>query len=335
MDIEIFPPAIPAGGVLTRHLLCQTTDLEEARQVGESIFCKNKTYSKDPKFNTRIYYRKLGKLGIGRMTYGGETIVEPGVMEQFALVQIPIKGREFIKSNDKQAMCTPEQGVIINANKNTYLHHTEDTEKLIIRVDLGMAKHQCQQHLGRTLHKDVEFDMEMALNTPEGRSLCQVLAWMYDVSSTFDELPPLLVDQLGSSFIGALLTCQPHNYSAELYEDKGRSIAPSFVKRVENYIEEHAHEPINIGDLAEWAGVSSRTLFMGFRQFRNTSPMNYLKEVRLRRVRDELVAAQPASGVVTAIAFRWGFSHLGHFTTDYKRRFGVSPSETLARSSRL
>jgi AraC-like DNA-binding protein len=35
---------------------------------------------------------------------------------------------------------------------------------------------------------------------------------------------------------------------------------------------------------------------------------------------------------VTAVAFRWGFSHLGHFTTDYKRRFGETPSETLMRS---
>lgn len=332
MDSDIFPSPIPAGGVLSSHLLCQTTDSDEARRIGESIFCQNRTYSNDPNFNTRIFYRRVGNLGLGRMTYGGETIVEPGVMEQFALVQIPLRGSEFIRCNDEQAVCTPGQGVILNANKNTLIHHAEDTEKLIIRVDLGMVKHQCQQHLGRTLHNDVEFKMAMALNTSGGRSLCQLLAWMYDVLSTTDEPPPFMVSQFESSFVGALLSWQPHNYSNELYEDKGRSIAPSFVKRVESYIEEHAHEPISIGGLAEWAGVSSRTLFLGFRQFRNTSPMNYLKEVRLRRVRDELLAGQSSSGTVTAVAFRWGFNHLGHFTTDYKRRFGESPSETLARS---
>ena len=120
--------------------------------------------------------------------------------------------------------------------------------------------------------------------------------------------------------------------SAELHEDKGQSIAPSFVKRIEHYIEEHAHEPISVGDLAEYAGVSTRSLFSAFRRFRNISPMHYLKEVRLRRVHDELQQAQPSSGTVTAVAFRWGFSHLGHFTTDYKRRFGETPSETLMRS---
>jgi transcriptional regulator GlxA family with amidase domain len=83
--------------------------------------------------------------------------------------------------------------------------------------------------------------------------------------------------------------------------------------------------------MAEYAGVSSRSLFTGFRRYRNTSPMTYLKEIRLRRVNEELQRLSSGSDTVTAVAFRWGFSHLGHFTTDYKRRFGESPSETLAR----
>ncbi|MNG18294.1 Regulatory protein PchR [compost metagenome] len=100
---------------------------------------------------------------------------------------------------------------------------------------------------------------------------------------------------------------------------------------MERYIEEHAHEAISIVEMAEHVGVSSRSLFAGFRRFRNTSPMLYLKEVRLRRVHEELQQGSAGSTTVTAVAFRWGFSHLGHFTTDYKRRFGESPSETLAR----
>ena len=133
-----------------------------------------------------------------------------------------------------------------------------------------------------------------------------------------------------SGLITMLLTNQPHSYSQELCAE-GPSLAPSFVKRVERYIEDHAHEPISIVDMAEHAGVSSRSLFTGFRRYRNTSPMTYLKEIRLRRVNEELRKLGPGSDTVTAVAFRWGFSHLGHFTTDYKRRFGESPSETLAK----
>ena len=59
--------------------------------------------------------------------------------------------------------------------------------------------------------------------------------------------------------------------------------------------------------------------------------MLYLKEIRLRRVNEELLRRNSGNETVTAVAFRWGFNHLGHFTTDYKRRFGESPSATLAR----
>lgn len=328
----IFPSVTPADSVLSAYGLCQTSDVEEARSIGEHIFCKNTIYSRDAQFNTRVNYRRAGNLGVGRMTYGGETIIDPDVMESFALIQIPIRGREFIECDGKPMLFESGQGAVLNAHIRTRIHHMPNTEKIIVRVDKDVIKHQCQQHLGRTLQKDVEFKMEIALDTPDGRIFVQAVAWMCDVLSGSDKLSPLLSKQLETTFVGMLLNCQPSNYSVELHEDKGQSIAPSFIKRMEHYIEEHAHEPISVGDLAEHAGVSTRSLFSGFRRFRNISPMHYLKEVRLRRVHDELLHTPSSSTTVTAVAFRWGFSHLGHFTTDYKRRFGETPSETLMRS---
>ena len=328
----LFAPPTSADAVLSDYRLCHTSSIEEAISVGERIFCKNTLYSKDPLFNTRINYRCAGSLGVGRMTYGGETSIEPDVMESFSLIQIPISGCEFIESDGNRAVFEGAQGMVLNAQARTRIQHMAGTEKIIIRVDNNVVKQHCQQHLGRTLQKDVEFKMEMALNTSNGRSLIQMLAWMCDVLSNTEKLSPLLSAQFESTFVGMLLNCQPNNYSDELCEDKGQSLAPSFVKRVEHFIEEHAHEPISIGDLAEYAGVSSRSLFSGFRRFRNISPMHYLKEVRLRRVHEELLRAPSTSGAVTLVALHWGFSHLGHFTTDYKRRFGETPSETLMRS---
>ncbi|MBX3644206.1 MAG: AraC family transcriptional regulator [Rubrivivax sp.] len=66
-------------------------------------------------------------------------------------------------------------------------------------------------------------------------------------------------------------------------------------------------------------------------EFRGTTPMHHLKNVRLQRVRDELLAASPNSTTVTSLALRWGFSHLGHFTADHRRCFGESRSTTLNR----
>lgn len=32
---------------------------------------------------------------------------------------------------------------------------------------------------------------------------------------------------------------------------------------------------------------------------------------------------------MTAIAMGWGFTHMGRFAVEYRKRFGESPSETL------
>ncbi|MNF38435.1 Regulatory protein PchR [compost metagenome] len=334
MERLSFPTVVPPDAVLSRFELCRTPDLDEARKWGERIFCENRLRNLSAKgaINTRIYYRRLGGVGVGRMSYGGEIAIEPVVLDSFALIQMPIRGQEMIETAGQRVLSNPGMGSILNAQTPTYIKHCDSTEKLIIRVERSLLERHCQQHLGRTLRKGIEFQPAMPLDTPEGRRWMRTVGWIYDSLSTDEgDLSPLMVSQFESALVSMLLACQPHNYSAELANDEGPSIAPSFVKRVERYIEEHAREPITIVDMAEHAGVSSRSLFTGFRRYRNTSPMLHLKEVRLRNVNEELKRQGPGTTTVTAVAFRWGFSHLGHFTTDYKRRFGESPSETLAR----
>lgn len=333
MEQLSFKPVIPPESVLSRYEVCRTSDLEEARSSAEKILCQNNLYTLDTKgsLNTSIYYRKLGGVGLGRMSYGGEITVKPGVFEDFILLQMPIRGEERVELGNDRVRCTPKTGVIINAQTKSVINHAVDTEKLIIRIDRSLLENTCQQILGRTLHDTLEFDSVLPLNTPDGVRWLGMMSWIYDyLSDDNDNLSQLMIPQLESSLVNMLLSIQPHNYSAELLSDTP-SLAPHFIKRVENYIEENAHEPITINDMAEYAGVSSRSLFTSFRRYRNTSPMRYLKEIRLRYVYEELQRGTVGAETVTAVAFKWGFSHLGHFSTDYKRRYGESPSETLAR----
>jgi AraC-like DNA-binding protein len=61
--------------------------------------------------------------------------------------------------------------------------------------------------------------------------------------------------------------------------------------------------------------------------------MAFLTDVRMRLTRRILLEA-PETAHVTKIALDCGFSHLGRFGLEYKRRFGESPSETLKRAGR-
>jgi AraC-like DNA-binding protein len=86
-----------------------------------------------------------------------------------------------------------------------------------------------------------------------------------------------------------------------------------------------------VKDMCDAAGVSERTLEYAFRDVMGLSPVAFLIRLRLHRARQALLAADPESATVTAIALHWGFGHLGEFAHAYKDCFGELPSETLAQ----
>lgn len=84
-----------------------------------------------------------------------------------------------------------------------------------------------------------------------------------------------------------------------------------------------------IVDICTELGISERTLQYAFRSYVHMSPLAYLRMCRLNRVRETLLAADPQSTTVTAVAMRYGFLHLGRFSVDYRRAFHEAPSATL------
>jgi transcriptional regulator GlxA family with amidase domain len=104
-------------------------------------------------------------------------------------------------------------------------------------------------------------------------------------------------------------------------------ITPGFVRRAEDVMIARLGSPLQLADLADAVGVPVRTLCDGFMRFRQTSPMHYLRQIRLDRAR-ELILATSADVRIAGIALDCGFTHFGRFAQSYKERFGESPSRT-------
>jgi transcriptional regulator GlxA family with amidase domain len=96
------------------------------------------------------------------------------------------------------------------------------------------------------------------------------------------------------------------------------------------YAEANAERPITVADMAAAAGITTRALQAAFRRHRDTTPMAYLRQVRLDGAHRDLRAADPTSGAtVTEIAARWGFRTPARFTSLYQQQYGTSPSGTV------
>ena len=97
------------------------------------------------------------------------------------------------------------------------------------------------------------------------------------------------------------------------------------------YIEINLYRKIMMLELNQHTKCSERSLQMIFKKHLNKSPFEYIKEQRLLKAY-ELIKQHKQSKKTTDIAREVGFRHLGRFSLNFKKRFGIHPS-VLARSN--
>ncbi|WP_322044494.1 helix-turn-helix domain-containing protein [Paraburkholderia sp. J67] len=99
------------------------------------------------------------------------------------------------------------------------------------------------------------------------------------------------------------------------------------VGQARDYVLAHRTRPVGVPELCEQLHVSRRTLQYCFQDVLGMAPATYLRALRLNGARRDLCGR--AAGSVQDVAAAWGFWHLSQFATDYRRMFGMRPSEAL------
>lgn len=198
--------------------------------------------------------------------------------------------------------------------------------------------------LGRDAVRPLEFDPAVNFDVGAGRVVKKMLLQIHgqvhgdtqgDSVNYAPALPTsdLQLRQLEKALVTLVLEGLHHNYS-KFVNGPSRKIAPWQVRIVEEFIQQHAADPVSLGDLAVVAGVSGRSLQSTFLRHRGCSPMEFLRRTRFERVRDEILHPDHTT-TVTSAAFRWGFLHLSRFAAEYRARYNESPSTTLRRTRGL
>ncbi|MCD2198053.1 AraC family transcriptional regulator [Actinomycetospora endophytica] len=146
----------------------------------------------------------------------------------------------------------------------------------------------------------------------------------------------LLLAEAARTLAVATLYSFPNNALDALGDPTRRTSAvsepPAVVRRAVEFIEAEAHRDIGPDDIAAAARVGVRGLQSAFRRYRDQTPTEYLRQVRLEHAHQDLVAGDTTRGDgVAAIAARWGFAHPGRFSVQYRQSYGCSPRDTLRR----
>ena len=96
------------------------------------------------------------------------------------------------------------------------------------------------------------------------------------------------------------------------------------VARVVRFLEHNFDRPLDIATIAKTSGMGESTLHHTFKAVTAMSPMQYLKKIRLHRGRVMMLSEGLNAGET---AHRIGYGSPSQFSREFKRLFGVSPSQ--------
>ncbi len=94
------------------------------------------------------------------------------------------------------------------------------------------------------------------------------------------------------------------------------------VSRIINRIHENCAQDFDVQDLAREAGMSTTAFHTAFKNLTRTSPLQYLKNVRLHRAKELIQIQGEKANQAASIV---GYESATQFSREYKRFFGVTP----------
>lgn len=130
--------------------------------------------------------------------------------------------------------------------------------------------------------------------------------------------------QLEASILISSVMLQIFREKSERMESRQDSRLEKMVR----YIQMHKSENIHLCDIAKSAFVSERECLRLFSSSLGISPWQFLLSCRIRDAEELL---RKGEGTVSDVAYRVGFNSLSHFSSLFRRKHGMTPSEFRER----
>ncbi|WP_083803493.1 helix-turn-helix domain-containing protein [Sagittula stellata] len=320
---------------LERNRLFQSDDLDEARAVVAAKFCDHRLnrVSRSGRFDA-VHNRAEGQAtSLNYIQYGADVEIEPGELGSFYLVQIPLKGQAWIDNSAGDVETGPGLGSVLNPHRNASMRWREGCSQLLLQIDAQQLNRVAERLIGRALSGPVTFRTAVDQRVPE------VDKWVHKLRTCFSLAEKEAIYAKGNLHTQALveeqliegfLLCQPSDLSGPLTKDIDRA-GNLYVRRAMQYIHRNLGAAMTVGDIADALGISPRSLQLSFKAELGMTPMQYLRDARLREAHAMLKTGSDM-GSIGDICEHVGIAHCGRFSVEYKRRYGESPHETRLKN---
>jgi AraC-like DNA-binding protein len=258
------------------------------------------------------------------------------MLDDILVMSSPFAGRLTYSGTVYQDACVTPGGVALSPPTGPALATSERLGATVVVLDrTRLARHAAA--LAGIEPDELRFDRI----TPADPRLARF--WADTVAHVRDEVlvnpwvagEPILADQAFRTLATGVLSTIPNTALARAVDPgapraRGDDVPGAMLREVADYIDAHADRPLGPADIGDLTGRSAREVGDGLRRRLGRHPAELLWDARMRGVREDLLAADPATVTdVVALAGRWGFGDVGRFRVAYAREFGERPEDTL------
>jgi AraC-like DNA-binding protein len=316
--------------------LFATNKFSEARPYGEKITLPYElaSHSIRSEFSLEHHRRSSEHIIFDQMNldyFGRLDMAAPSIGDRY-LLQLNVSGECLVKQGDSSYLARAGSMFVINPQTSSHKSWYNGFQQLMVWIDRSALERVLEREIG------YEIDQPLIFEWPEPEEEQRICAFWQRLSNVLLQLKEAdqrafhwrYVREFEHLLLLDLLTSIPNNYMHQL-DLSENLVAPYYVRRVERFLQSNFRDAVTMDDVYQASGVSPRTLFYGFRQFRRTTPMALLKKLRLEQARKELLISAREGGSVTETAINCGFQNMSMFSREYKIRFGEAPSDTLRR----
>jgi AraC-like DNA-binding protein len=307
-------------------------DLDGAKAaVGQDFFTTSmdlvdRTASYDFRFDGVV----LGALAVGVAHVSSGLEIGMADLEDCYYVNYSASGSMHARHRRRAVDVTPGHGAVYHPVGPVAMTTSDEYGSYAVRIDRRAVNEALEEQLDHPVPPDPVLDPHLDLRSTAGRNWDRLGRLLCDEARTTPGLlsHPTIAAPLHDAVVTGFVHATEHRWRDALGRP-ARCWSPTPVRRAVEAIRNDPAQPFTPTGLARLAGASTRTLHDGFRRHLDTTPMAYLRLVRLQQAHDELRAADPRGTTVAAVAHAWGFSHVSRFSQAYRRVYGRAPGETL------
>ena len=148
------------------------------------------------------------------------------------------------------------------------------------------------------------------------------------IATAFERLLRIVADPVEATLLGPLIVEEillrllRTDAAATLRAGVGSPADAQRVLQAMQYMRDNYAEKLRVEEVARRVAMSPSHFAHRFQAVARISPMRFLRQVRLDRARERLVGGAR----VSEVALEVGFESPAHFTREFKRKFGFTPS---------